>query len=119
MWGGGITRSPQKQRIISRLSPSQHDHVINKWRYSAFQRSELEPLIKEMDRDQIIICGIYAHIGCLNTACDAFMRDIKPFFVGDAVADFSLDKHLMALEYVAGLCGKVVSTQDVINSNPC
>ncbi len=38
----------------------------------------------------------------MTTATDAFMRDIKPFMVADALADFSRDEHLMSLKYVAG-----------------
>ncbi len=47
-----------------------------------------------------MITGQYAHIGCMTTATDAFMRDIKPFMVADALADFSRDEHLMSLKYV-------------------
>ena len=49
-----------------------------------------------------------------DDALDAFMHDIKPFMIADAIGDFSLDDHLMTLNYVAGRCGMVVGVDDVL-----
>lgn len=118
MWGPGLTRSPEQQRVIAALAPDEADTVLVKWRYSAFHRSPLEQMLKESGRNQLIITGVYAHIGCMTTATDAFMRDIKPFFVADALADFSRDEHLMSLKYVAGRSGRVVMTDELLLSIP-
>ncbi|HDR2820555.1 TPA: isochorismatase [Enterobacter bugandensis] len=118
MWGPGLTRSPEQQRIVSELTPDEADTVLVKWRYSAFHRSPLEQMLKETGRNQLLITGVYAHIGCMTTATDAFMRDIKPFFIADALADFTRDEHLMSLKYVAGRSGRVVMTDELLPSVP-
>lgn len=114
MWGPGLTRSPEQQKVVDSLTPDADDTVLVKWRYSAFHRSPLEQMLKESGRNQLIITGVYAHIGCMTTATDAFMRDIKPFMVADALADFSRDEHLMSLKYVAGRSGRVVMTEELL-----
>ena len=38
------------------------------------------------------------------------MLDMQAFLVGDALADFSLEEHAMALKYATGRCAKVVDT---------
>ncbi|MGD9544284.1 MAG: isochorismatase family protein [Methylocystis sp.] len=114
MWGPGLNAHPDLHKIVAPLAPEADDIVLTKWRYSAFKRSTLAEMMKDMGRDQLAICGVYGHIGCLTTALDAFMQDIKPFVIADAIGDFSREDHLMTLNYVAGRCGMAIGVEDVL-----
>ncbi len=116
LWGPGMQEAETQAPILAALTPEPGDHVLVKHRYSAFQRSNLEPLMRVRGRDQLIVCGVYAHIGCMLTAAEAFMRDIEPFFVADALADFSREKHDMAVAWVAATCGVPLLTADAISA---
>ncbi len=114
LWGPGMRHAPEHQPIIPALAPASGDHVLVKHRYSAFQRSNLEVLMRARGRDQLVICGIYAHIGCLFTAAEAFQRDIEPFFVADALGDFSRQWHDAALAEAADCCAVVIPARTVL-----
>lgn len=114
LWGAGMSDDPQDQDIIPQLAPQRGDFVLTKHRYSAFQRSNLGHLMRVRHRDQLVICGVYAHIGCLMTAADAFQRDIQPFMVADGLADFSRAEHDLALTWAAGRCGVAMTTDALI-----
>ncbi len=88
--------------------------VVTKRRYSAFHGTELLELLAQQRRTQLIVCGVYAHIGCLATILDAFMHDIQPFAVADAMGDFSAEHHVAALGHIATRCGVVTTTADVL-----
>lgn len=115
-WGDGIGTEPQAAGIVPDITPADGDIMLRKWRYSAFHRTSLADTLAKRDRTQLIICGVYAHIGCLMTATEAFSGDIQPFLVADAVADFSADHHLMALEYSATRCAMVTTTEQVVTT---
>ncbi|WP_308107726.1 isochorismatase family protein [Streptomyces antimicrobicus] len=110
-WGPGMTIDPAHRGVAEGLGPRPRDWVLTKWRYSAFHRTDLLAKMRLAGRDQLIICGVYAHIGILMTAGDAFTQDIQAFLAADAMADFSAAEHRMALDYAAGRCAVVATTR--------
>lgn len=113
-WGDGLTDDESVTKVIDGLEPEEDDVVLTKWRYSAFKRTSLQDLLEKTGRDQLIITGVYAHIGCMVTATEAFMEDVQSFLVADGVADFTRDQHQMALGYVATRCGVTTTTKQVL-----
>ncbi|MFJ8111317.1 isochorismatase family protein [Streptomyces sp. NPDC096132] len=101
MWGPGIGEEREAAAIVAPLTPRPGEHLLANVRHNAFLRSHLGRLLRSKGRDQLIVCGVYAHLGVLLTAADAFMNDIQPFVVADAVADFSTEDHALALRWAA------------------
>lgn len=113
-WGPGMGTDESDRGIADEVAPEPGDTVLTKWRYSAFFRSDLEERLRSSGRDQLVVCGVYAHMGCLVTACDAFSRDVQPFLVADALADLSHADHLMALRYASDRCAVPLTTGNVL-----
>ncbi|MFJ5266347.1 isochorismatase family protein [Streptomyces sp. NPDC088387] len=114
-WGPGMRVDPADRELPGRLAPRAGDWRITKWRYSAFVRTDLRERMRAHGRDQLIVCGVYAHVGLLATAVDAFSQDIETFMVADAMADFSHADHRTAVEYAAARCAVVLTTKEVVN----
>lgn len=101
IWGPGIGPEADAASIIPVLTPRPGEHLLANVRHNAFLRSHLGRLLRSAGRDQLIVCGVHAHLGVLLTAADAFMNDIQPFVIADAVADFSAEEHTLALRWAA------------------
>lgn len=111
-WGCGISDSIGAE-IIDALTPDEDDIVLTKLRYSAFYESGLMEILNYEQRDTLIITGVYGHIGCTVTACDAFMNSIKAIVVGNGIADFSKYYHVKALNFVNERCGVIKYLEDL------
>ncbi|WP_399881379.1 isochorismatase family protein [Streptomyces sp. BBFR51] len=117
-WGPGVADDPEKLAAPDAVAPEDGDTVLTKWKYSAFVRTGLADLLRDTGRDQLVIVGVYAHIGVLMTAADAWQRDLRAFVVADAVADFSREDHDMALRWAAGRCAAVTTTDALLTDAP-
>ncbi|WP_329307408.1 isochorismatase family protein [Streptomyces sp. NBC_01260] len=116
-WGPGLPDDPYAVAIAGDVAPDEGYTVLTKWKYSGFVRTDLLERLREQGRDQIVITGVYAHIGVLMTACDAWMQDIQAFVVADAVAGFCAKDHAMALRWAAGKCAVVTSARAVFEGS--
>lgn len=114
VWGQGIIAAPELSGFLPILAPEAGDIVVEKRRYSAFYQTRLAEVLDQHACTDLLITGVYGHIGCLATATDGFMQGVRPFLLADAIADFSLTDHLVALRQVARTCGVVTTTSDVL-----
>ncbi|MFD8547180.1 isochorismatase family protein [Streptomyces sp. NPDC059649] len=112
LWGPGPGGRPDDADIVPELAPSPQDLLLTKHRYSAFHGTGLADRMTDLGRDQLIVTGVYAHLGCLLTCADAFMHDIQTFLVADATADFDAEHHHWALRYGATRCAVVTMAAD-------
>ncbi|MGY3678361.1 isochorismatase family protein [Streptomyces sp. TE33382] len=112
-WGPGMQTRPEDREALPELAPEAGDWEFTKLRYSAFFRSGLLEQMRAAGRDQLVLCGVYAHIGVLATALEAYQHDIQPFLAADALGDFSEDEHRLALDYAARRCAVVLPSAEV------
>jgi isochorismate hydrolase len=114
LWGDGMPADDEARGITDVLAPGPEDTVLTKWRYSAFFRTGLLDRLRAEGRDQLVICGVYAHVGCLTTAMEAYSHDIEVFMPADAVADFGPEQHRWAVEVAADTCAVTAPTDMVL-----
>ncbi|NUP36908.1 MAG: isochorismatase family protein [Streptomyces sp.] len=112
-WGPGMRTDSADREVTGKLAPAEGDWVFTKWRYSAFFRTDLLERMRAAGRDQLVLCGVYAHVGVLATALEAYTNDIRAFLAADALGDFSADHHRLALQYAAQRCAVVLPSTEV------
>ncbi|MBP2328246.1 isochorismate hydrolase [Kibdelosporangium banguiense] len=113
-WGAGMRAAPADRDVPGPLAPDPADGVFTKWRYSAFFGNDLLAWLRRHNADQLVICEVYAHVGILMSAVDAFTNDNQTFLVADAIADFSAEDHRLAMQYAARNCSVVLTAAEVL-----
>lgn len=114
LWGKGMSPVPEHTEIVPQLAPHEDDVVLVKHRYSAFAHSDFADQLRDAGRDQLLITGVYAHIGIVATAFDAFQCEVRPIIAADAVAAFSAADHQRALELLASCVANVLPTATIL-----
>ena len=72
--------------IVSQLSPSDGDYVIDKRRFSCFFQTDLLGLLKGLKTELILITGVTARACVLSTAIDAYQHDFHTITLQDCVS---------------------------------
>jgi isochorismate hydrolase len=116
LWGPGMRATEAQRSVVPELAPQTDERVLTKWRYSAFYRSPLLEELRAAGRDQLVVIGVYAHLGIIATALDAYSNDIETFVVSDATATFSRTEHEQSLSFAASSCAVVTTTAAVIGA---
>jgi ureidoacrylate peracid hydrolase len=97
------------------LEVKEGDYEVKKIRYSAFipGSSNLEPLLRGLGRDSIIVCGIATDVCVGMTTADAMMLGFRVFLVGDLTTTFDKERQKVALEVLNKHFAKVMTFEQV------
>ncbi len=102
--------------VVDELAPKEGDFIVDKNRPSSFYATNLEPILKGLAVENLVVCGITTNCCVETTVRDASQRDFRTFVVGDATAEYEDDRHEVALKSMAMLFAHLVSTADVENA---
>lgn len=100
---------PQVRALLPEGTP-----VLEKLHFSCLGESALGSAVMGAGRDQIVVCGIEAHVCVLQTVLHLRERGRMVFVVADATSSRSPANHRLALDRMAAAGAQVVSTEMVV-----
>lgn len=99
-WGDHGIMGTEGAEIISELAPQPGDFVIEKRRYSAFFQTGLELLLKELNVDTVVLCGVQTHICVLHTATDAYYWNYHIIVPPQTTEAFDQEKYDLGFQFM-------------------
>jgi nicotinamidase-related amidase len=84
---------------------------INKVAFSCCGAEEFNAGLKELGRNQVVLCGIETHVCIYQTAIDLLRLDFNVSIIADAVSSRTLENKQIALNLMAAEGAKISSTE--------
>ncbi len=100
--------------IVQGLEPEPDDYVIVKRRYSSFNMTDLDMLLRALKKSRLIIVGVTTDVCVYATALDASQREIHPLVFSDCVVGTSEEQHHAFLKNIGDILGEVTDTESFI-----
>ena len=99
--------------ILPELERAEEDKVVLKKRFSAFFDTGLADMLKELDLQTVVLCGVTTSWCIRSTATDAYQHDLEVLLLGDCMAGFDMTAHARDLEAMNGYIGDVVDAREL------
>jgi len=96
---------PEIARLLPDIEP------INKATFSCCGADQFVSNLNKSSRNQVLLCGIEAHICVYQTAADLLVRGLKVNVVADAVSSRTLDNKQIALNRLAAEGATITSVE--------
>lgn len=98
---GGLRKGTWGYEIGPDMDARPDDWYVEKNRLSGFYATNLELILRGLDADTLLICGVLTNQCVKATAVDANYRDFKPIVVEEATGTTLPHLHGPALEMIA------------------
>jgi nicotinamidase-related amidase len=94
--------------LVRAIAPRAGDRFVVKPRYSAFDHTPLELVLRELEIERILLAGAATEMCVVQTAIDAREEGFKVTILADACATTDERMEELALEYAEQIVGAVV-----------
>jgi len=91
-------RGTYETRPLPELGVEAQDIILEKRRFSAFFKTDLDQTLRTLDVDTVLICGVNTHFCVLATAFDALSHDFYTIVLEDLSAAYKEEVHRKVVE---------------------
>jgi biuret amidohydrolase len=101
--------------VVAPLAPRAGDFTVFKHRYSPFDNTDLDLLLRNLRIETLVIGGVNTNNCVLSSCFDAFNRDYRVVVMQDVCASMNgPDYHAAALKVIEAALGWIVESDSVI-----
>jgi nicotinamidase-related amidase len=114
IWDGNAPRLVEQAlagrggELISAVAPREGERFVLKPRYSAFDHTPLDLILRELEVERILLAGAATEMCVVQTAIDAKEEGLKVTILADACATTDERMEELAFEYAEQVVGAVV-----------
>ena len=109
-----IGREQECTDVIDELAPLPGEHQVEKFNYGAFHATPLEPILRALAVESVVVTGTVTQICVEETARQAFHHGFRTTMVSDAVSSFAPDLHAATLKNFTSKFGWVETSEAVM-----
>jgi nicotinamidase-related amidase len=103
-----------KGNVWHELAPEKNEIIVHKPSYGAFYDTPLETILRNLEKDTVIICGTLTNYCCSTTARQAYERSFKVVFGSDVTSAHFPDLHEAELKVLRRGFAKILSEDEII-----
>jgi ureidoacrylate peracid hydrolase len=97
----GLQGGTWDAEVVAELGCGPRDLIVDKVRFDAFQWTSLEPLLRGLGVDDLVVCGVVTNLCVETTIRSAFMRDFPVTLLADCCAAQTRRLHDLSLEVLS------------------
>ncbi len=86
-------RGTEEVRVIPELAPHAQDTILEKRRFSAFFKTDLDQTLRLWKIQTVVVTGVTTHVCVLSTALDAIANDFGCIITEDGCCSHKPDIH--------------------------
>jgi nicotinamidase-related amidase len=106
----------EKVKVCDALAPLDNEIVIHKPSYGAFYDTPLETILKNLEKDTVIICGTLTNYCCGTTARQAYERSFKVVFGSDVTSTDDPEMQEPELKVLRKGFARVLTCEEILRT---